>query len=56
MNDKYNCMLRNSLGRSSCRWDDNIKVDRNEMLNEDVDPFYLTQDSDQWRTGSCEHI
>jgi len=19
------------------------------MLNEDVDPFYLTQDSDQWR-------
>ena len=37
------------LGRSRCGWEDNIKMDLQEMGCGDVDWTELTQDRDRWR-------
>jgi len=37
------------LGRSRCRWDDNIKMDLQEMGCGDMDWIELAQDRDRWR-------
>jgi hypothetical protein len=38
------------LGRSFCRWEDNIKMDLREIVWENVDWINLAQDWDQWQT------
>jgi hypothetical protein len=38
------------LGRPSCRWEDNIRMDLREIGWEDVDWMHVVQDRDQWRT------
>jgi hypothetical protein len=37
------------LGRTRCRWKDNIKMDLREIGSEDVDWIHLAQATDQWR-------
>ena len=37
------------LGRPRRRWEDNIKMDRQEVGCEDVDWIHLAQDRDRWR-------
>ena len=37
------------LGRPSCRWDDNIKMDFQEVGCGDTDGIDLAQDRDRWR-------
>jgi hypothetical protein len=39
---------RRPLGRSGNWWEDNIKVDLEEIQWEDVDWIYLAKDRDQW--------
>jgi len=38
------------LGRSRRRWEDNIKMDLQEVGCGDMDWIELTQDRDRWRT------
>jgi hypothetical protein len=38
------------LGRSRCKWEDNIKMDLREIWLEDVDWIHLSQDRDLWWT------
>ena len=38
-----------TLGRPRRRWEDNIKMDRQEVGCEDVDWIDLAQDRDRWR-------
>jgi len=37
------------LGRPRCRWEDNIKVDIQEVGYQDMDWIELAQDRDRWR-------
>ena len=37
------------LGRPSCRWEDNIKMDLQEVGCRDMDWIKLAQDRDSWR-------
>ena len=39
--------VKGSLGRPSDRWEDNIKIDIQEMGCEGVDWIYLAQDRDR---------
>jgi len=41
--------LKRPLGRPSCRWEDNIKLDLQEVGCGGRDWIKLTQDSDRWR-------
>jgi len=41
---------KRSLGRLRCRWDDNIKMDLQEVGCGSVDWIELAQDRDRWRT------
>ena len=38
------------LGRPRCRWEDNIKLDIQEVGCGDMDWIELSQDRDSWRT------
>jgi len=38
-----------SLGRPRRRWEDNIKMDLQEVGCEDVDWIHVAQDMDRWR-------
>jgi hypothetical protein len=40
---------KRSLGKSRCRWVDNIRMDLVEVGWGDVDWIGLTQDRDRWR-------
>jgi hypothetical protein len=40
---------RRPLGRSRCRWEDNIKMDLGEIGFGDVDWIHLAQVRDRWR-------
>jgi len=37
------------LGRTRCRWEDNIKMDLQEVGYEGMDWIELAQDRDRWR-------
>jgi hypothetical protein len=37
------------LGRPKCRWEDNIRMDLQEVGCGDMDWFGLAQDRDRWR-------
>jgi hypothetical protein len=37
------------LGKSRCRWEDNIKMDLQEVECEGMDWIELAQDRDRWR-------
>ena len=37
------------LGRPRCRWEENIKIDLQEVGCGDVDWIELAQDKDRWR-------
>jgi hypothetical protein len=37
------------LGRPRCRWEDNIKMNLQEVVCRDVDWIGLAQDRDRWR-------
>jgi hypothetical protein len=37
------------LGRTRCRWEDNIKMDLREVGWGGMDWIHLAQDRDQWR-------
>jgi hypothetical protein len=37
------------VGRSRCKWVDNIKADLREIGRDCVDWIYMAQDRDQWR-------
>ena len=37
------------LGRHRCRWEDNIKMDLQEVGCRDMDWMELAQDRDRWR-------
>ena len=41
---------KRTLGRSRCRWVDNIKMDLHEMGCGNRDLIELAQDRDSWRT------
>jgi len=36
------------VGGARCRWEDNIRMDLNEMVWDGVDWIHLTQNRDQW--------
>jgi hypothetical protein len=38
------------LGRSRCRWEDNIKIDLQEVGCGGMDWIELAEDRDRWRT------
>jgi hypothetical protein len=40
---------KKSLGRPRCRWEDNIKMDLQEVGWRGMDWIYLAQYSDRWR-------
>jgi hypothetical protein len=40
---------KRSLGRTRCRWKDNIKVDLHEVGCWDMDWIGLAKDRDRWR-------
>jgi len=40
---------RRSLGRPRCRWEDNIKIDLQEVACGDMDWIELAQDREGWR-------
>jgi len=40
---------RRSFGRSRCRWEDNIKMDLQEVGCGSMDCIELAQDRDRWR-------
>jgi hypothetical protein len=40
---------KRSLGRPSCRWDDNIKMDLYEVECEGLDWIERAQERDRWR-------
>jgi hypothetical protein len=40
---------RRSLGRLRCRWEDNIKMDLQEVGCRSMDWIELAQDKDRWR-------
>jgi hypothetical protein len=37
------------LGRTSCRWDDNTRMDLQDVGCEGMDQIELTQDRERWR-------
>jgi hypothetical protein len=37
------------LGRTRCRWEDNIKTDLREIGLEDMDWIHLVEDRDRWK-------
>jgi hypothetical protein len=37
------------VGRPTCKWEDDIRMDLREIGQEDVKWMQLAQDSDQWR-------
>jgi hypothetical protein len=41
--------VKKPLGRPRSRWEDNIKMDLEEVGWEGVDWIHLAQDRDQWR-------
>jgi hypothetical protein len=41
---------KRSLGRSGHRWEDNIRMDLREVVEESVNWVHLAQDNDQFRT------
>jgi hypothetical protein len=43
------CWVKRPLGRPRCRWDDNIKMDVEEVGGGRVDWMELAQDRDTWR-------
>jgi hypothetical protein len=50
----YNILIgrpegRRPLGKSRCRWEDNIKMDLREIGFGDVDCIHGAQDRDRWR-------
>jgi len=40
---------KGSLGRPRCKWEDNIKIDFQEVGCGDMDWIELAQNSDRWR-------
>jgi hypothetical protein len=40
---------RRPLGRPRCRWEDNIKIDLQDVGSEGVDWIDMAQDRDRWR-------
>ena len=40
---------KRSLGKSRRRWEDNIKMDLQEVGGPGIDWIYLAQDRDRWR-------
>jgi hypothetical protein len=51
--DAYKTFVRNhevkiSLGRSKCKWEDNIRVRIKEIVCNHVERIHLAQDRDQW--------
>ena len=40
---------KRSLGRTRCRWEDNIKMDLQEVGGRSTDWIELAQDRDRWR-------
>jgi hypothetical protein len=42
------------LGRPRSRWEDNIKTNLQEVGYGGMEWFELSQDSDRWRTHTCE--
>jgi hypothetical protein len=60
MRNVYNILVGKADGkcplrRSSCRWDDNIRMDLMIIVWEVVDWIHLVQDRDQWGKGCCKH-
>jgi hypothetical protein len=47
------CEGNRPLGTPMCRWEDNIKMDLQEVGCGGMDWFDLAQDRDRWR-GTCE--
>ena len=43
------------LGRPRRRWEDNIKMDLQEVGGGCEDWMELAQDKDRWRAGTCEY-
>ena len=41
--------VKRPLGKSRCRWEDNIKMDLQEVGCEVMDWIELAQDMDRWR-------
>jgi hypothetical protein len=41
------------LGRPGLRWEDNIKMDLQEVGYGGMDWIELAQDKDRWRCGEC---
>jgi hypothetical protein len=41
--------VEEQLGRASCRWEDNIKIDIQEVRCEYIEWIDLAQDRDRWR-------
>jgi hypothetical protein len=41
--------VKRPLGRPRCRWEDNIKMDLNDVGFRGMDWFELDQDRDSWR-------
>jgi hypothetical protein len=40
---------RRPLGRPSCRWEDNIKMDLGEIVFGDVDWIHWAENRDRWQ-------
>jgi hypothetical protein len=36
------------LGKTRCRWEDNIRMNLREVVYEDVDWMHMAKDRDQW--------
>jgi hypothetical protein len=54
MRGAYNILVgkpegRRPLGRPRCRWEDNIKMNLDEIGYGDVDWIHLAQDRDRWQ-------
>jgi hypothetical protein len=41
---------KSPLGRTMRRWEDNIKIDLQEVGRKGMDWFYVAQDRNSWRT------
>ena len=44
------------LGRSRCRWEDNIKMNLNEIRLEGVDWINVGQDRDTWQVNKLKNF